>query len=111
MNPDWQNSNLQYGDWMRAGGATKGGADKTKPFNSRNHDSVEGENTRGKSLLEPELFHVSVRNGRDGTETERWSQNLGMIDVGMSDLPIADLLAGWDNRGKSDQVSRQRNEL
>ena len=56
---------------MRAGGATKGGADKTKPFNSRNHDSVEGENTRGKSLLEPELFHVSVRNGRDGTETER----------------------------------------
>ena len=56
---------------MRAGGATKGGADKTKPFNSRNHDLVEGENTRGKSLPEPELFHVSVQNGRDGTETER----------------------------------------
>lgn len=31
VNPNWQHANLQYGEWLRAGSANKGGTNRIRP--------------------------------------------------------------------------------
>lgn len=79
----------------------------------RNHPIVEAmvllkmKTQEKKPQLEPKLFKVSVQIGSGGTEIEKGSQNLKMVDADTSNLPIVDFLGGWDNREKIDQESRQ----
>ena len=46
MNLDRQHANPQYGEWLRAGSANKGGPDRMRPSTRKSRESIEDENTR-----------------------------------------------------------------
>ena len=49
MNLDWQHANPQYGEWLRARSANKGGTNRMRPSTSKSRESIEDENTRERS--------------------------------------------------------------
>nr|POF10207.1 hypothetical protein CFP56_14147 [Quercus suber] len=48
---EWQQTNLQYGEWLKAESAIKGVLDMMRPSTSKGHESSEDENNRGRELF------------------------------------------------------------
>ena len=69
---EWQWTNPQYGEWLKAGSAIKGGSDRMRPSTSKGHESSEDENNRGRLQTEPRKIENSnsIQNQTGGRETK-----------------------------------------
>ena len=89
MKRDRQNGNPPYGDWVRAGGASKGGLDRKEPPINKSKRANEEENSRGMVQAVVERGKVDAQTGSEQFETPMGSQIFGVKEMEMSDIPSA----------------------
>ena len=76
VNLNRQHAIPQYGEWLRAGSADKGGTDRMRPSTSKSRESIEDENARERSQMELEKIQISTQIGGGATEARKESQTL-----------------------------------
>ena len=107
---DKQNATPSYGDWIRAGGVSKGRPDRTRPPISRSNESSEDENIKGKVQTVAERGRDSAQTGSRNSETAKGSQSLNSEDMVMSDTLPGENMMGWDRTEIEIQNSKPMEE-
>ena len=99
-----QLTNRQYSEWIRVGGQSKGSADKASFTSNKSHESMGEEGMELRPRMVPRTRDTFVQTMGNGNETRTRGQDLGDTNVDMTDNFQLDLLGGWDNMEKVEQV-------
>ena len=105
---DRQSSPKQYGEWLRANGAFKGGNARQKTFNSSNFSSGIEDKASGENFAADNLLHLSLMCHMEGSVDDEGIQNsktkimsiqgLGCSMTNTLMCQAADDRHGWDKK-------------